>query len=437
VSRPEADRVVTAAGVGDAIAVRADPLAGVTVVAIAGAHDPVRGPRSDVGSRIAADIGATKAEAAIAALPSADAAALAPLGGVLTVRVVEQWQAQVLDYTGVQRALDDEGDAGVGVGVDDATAEERDPLRAYATALLVVVVTPAAVLAMQLGAGDVVMATDDGEALRPVGGDPADDPDGEASLARADALAHFRHATFDRTARDVTLVLAATGLDRATADHDPAATLAAELVEQAGGRGIDSIEQELRERLDRTARAGGDGGSVALVFPASAVPVAAAEATDPALAATIANPAVAVPALTTSEIPAVASGATASGIRRRWWVAAAVAAIVFALAIAAVLALTRGTGSTTPATVTSTTPKKTTSTTTKASTSTSPASTAAPSTAPSTTPSTAPLTTVPVVVPTPPPTTAAPPRTTTATRPPATTTAPPTTVPATTSPPTT
>jgi hypothetical protein len=424
-----------------AIAVRIDPLAGTTVVAIAGAPGAIRAARSDIGARIAADVGATKAEAAVASLRSTDAGALAPSAGVLAERIVEQWRAQVDDH----RRAQSPGDQRTG-GAEDGTSgvEEVDPLRAYGTALLVVVVTPAAVLAMQLGAGDIVLRTDDGDTVRPVPGDRADGGSAVESLALADAGHGFRHAVVDRTTRDVALVLAATGLDDATTDRDPGTTLADELAAEADEHGIDSIEGSLEQRLAGYARADGDDIAASLVFPAAAVAapavVAAPDATDPRLAVTTAVAAVgaggATPALATSTLPAVTTtSATArASRRRRRWIAAAVAAGVVALAIAGVLALSHDNGSSTPATVTSTTPRQTTSTTAPASTSTSPPSTAGPTTAPTTAP---PPTTVPVVV-TSPPTTAAPPRTTT-TRPPApTTTPPPTTVPVTPpSPPTT
>jgi hypothetical protein len=449
VNRPASDRVLTSsvrgstardtgvgAVVGDAVAVRNDPHAGATVVAIAGAHGPVRAARSDIGARIAADIGATKAEAAVAALPSTGAGVLAPLGDVLAERIVEQWRAQVRDHIAAQPAPAVEPRAG-----DDADGttgtQETDPLREYGTALLVVVVTPAAVFAMQLGPGDILLRADDGETVRPVATEPADGVDAIESLALADAEHGFRHAAVDRTARDIALVLAATGLDDPTADRDPGATIAAELAAHADEHGVDSIEDELEQCVAGTARTDGDEVTVAVVFPAAAV-AAPPDVTDPRLAATVAVPALgataATPALATSTLPAVtAAAAGTTSKRRRRWIAAAVAAGVLALAIGGVLALSRDNGSTTPATVTSTTPKKTTSTTARPSTTTSPPTTAAPTTAPTTV---APVTTLPVVV-TAPPTTAAPPRTTTPTRPP-TTTVPPTTVPVTpSSPPTT
>src|SRR5262249_2469921 len=108
-SRPATDRVVAATVRGssrerpgsadqNAVAVRADRRVGATIVAIAGARGPVRGSHSHIGARIAADIGATKAEAAVAALPSTDAAALEQLGDLLAARIADQWRAQVRDY---------------------------------------------------------------------------------------------------------------------------------------------------------------------------------------------------------------------------------------------------------------------------------------------------------------------------------------------------
>src|SRR5690349_4657250 len=135
-TRPPTDRVVAATVLGsardgagsadqNAVAVRDDARVGATIVAIAGAHGRIRGSRSRLGARIAADIGATKAEAAVAALPVADAAALASLGDVLAARIAEQWHAQVRDHLASQPPADD---------------EQADSLSAYGTALLLVIV---------------------------------------------------------------------------------------------------------------------------------------------------------------------------------------------------------------------------------------------------------------------------------------------------------
>jgi protein phosphatase 2C-like protein len=442
VNKPATDRVViatvrdssadeTGTAGQTAVAVRDDPRNAATIVAIAGGRR-TRGSRSHIGARIAADVAATKAEAAVAALPSTDAAALAPLGDMLAARIVEQWQAQVRDHAVALPAAGDEA------AVDDDTGgEDTDALSVYGTALLLAIVTPSAVLALQLGAGELVLRSDDGEALRPLAGDAAGDREAD-SLALADAQSRFRHAAVDRTAGDIALVLGAVGLDSAVADAQWLATLAADLDTQAADHGIDSVEEQLPGRLADMADGDGQDVTVALVFPAtgaSAVP--AEDVTDPRFAATIANPAVAAAAaataataLTTSEIPAVT--APANPRRRRAWLMAAVTAGVALLAIGFVLALSRDKGSSTPATTVTTT--RATSTTMPTSTSTSPPSSVAPSSAPSTA---SPPTTLPVVVTV--PTTAAPPRTTTAPPPPpVTTAAPPTTVPVTpSSPPTT
>lgn len=434
VTRPAADRVLTATG-GDAraggdssenaVAVRDDPRVNATIVAIAGAHGSVRAARSTIGARMAADIAATKAEAAVAALASTDAAALAPLGDMLAERIAEQWQSQLRELSAAQPGATD----------------EDDPLAGYGTGLLLAIVTPAAVLAMQLGDGDIVLHTDDGEMLRPVATDAPDDAGDAgdaASLAAADAQQRFRHATIDRTARDIALVLLAAG-GAAAAPTDPpwSTTLAADLVAQADASGIDAVEAQLPERVAGDAPTG-DELAVALVFPAAAVaPIAAAEVTDPRLTATIANPAVAAAGATaamaasaTSEHPAVAPVAPPKR-KRRGWIAAALVACAIALAIGLVLALGNDNGGTNPATTVTTAPT-TAPTSTTSSTTTTPATTAPASTAPST----AAPTTVPVVVTVPP--TSAPPRTTTNPPPPPTTTAPPTTTPPTTaSPPTT
>jgi len=440
VNRPVADRVVSATVPGispatggsgpNTVAVRNDPRVTATIVAIAGGFGEIRGPRSDIGGRIAADVAATKAEAAVATLASTDAAALGPLGEMLADRIVEQWQAQVRDLSAAQRP-GDHGDE----------ADEDDPLRDYATALLLAIVTPVALLTMQLGEGDIVVRTDDGETVRPVAVDTAartretTSPD---SLALADARDRFRHATVDRATSDVALVLLAAGADAAMTAAGWSEAFASDLVVQADQDGIDAVEQQLPQRVADATRSGDTDLTVVLVYPAAAVTAAAVaptEVTDPRLAATVMNPAVlaagatnASPAYNTSEHPAIASGAARASNRRRW-IAAALVVAAIALAIV-IVALADDNGSTNPATTVTTTP---TSASTSVSTTTTPASTS--SAPPSTAASTAAPTTVPVVV-TVPPTTAPPPLTTTTPRP--TTTVAPTTVPvATSTPPTT
>jgi hypothetical protein len=439
-SRPATDRVVSAtlrgsstdrAGGADqnAIAVRDDRRIGATIVAIAGARGHIRGARSHIGARIAADVAATKAEAAVAALPSTDAVALIGLGDVLATRIAEQWQGQVRDHLASHRTA--------------GTDEEDDELSSYATALLLVIVTPAAALALQLGEGEIVMRADDGDILRPIADDGASDSSEADSLALVDAQARFRHAAVDRTAHNLVLVLVASGLDDANVDPEWRAAFTSDVIAQAEEDGIDSVP----DSIAGAARIDGDDVTFALVFPAAAEAadaVLVADATDPGLAATMANPAVgaaaattALPVTTTSALRAAAS---TNERRRRRWIMAAVAAGVVVLAGGVALALSRDNGSTAPDTTVTTTPAATHASTTASTSpstgsgpstapSTAPPSTAAPSTAPSTA---APPTTLPVVVTV--PTTAAPPRTTTPPRPPTTTpttTPPRTTVPTT------
>jgi hypothetical protein len=426
VSGPDIDRVVTAtarsspqqpAGAEDrnAVAVRNEPLVGVTIVAVAAGRGGPAATRSDIGARIAVDVAATRAEAVVAA-NAPDAGALADVGDVLATRIVEQWQAQVRLHLAARPFTDDEVEHVEG-GADDDTF----PLRAYDATLLLTIVIPQAVLALQIGNGDVVVRGTSGEILHPVAGPTTAGAD-RVSVGLAGAPEDVERAVVDRASGDVAMVALATkGLANALDDPAGLANFVSELAGEADARGIDSVEEQLPRRLTELAGAGGEEVTVALLFPAAYVPAAVPPSADtivnlpiPVVGATAAIGATA----TSTQLP-VATGSAASG-RRRWILGAAIAGTGL-LAVGLALALTHEGGSPAPASPVPPAPTTTPPNTSVATTVTTLSPDTATTVPATTTPSTLPPTTAHVIVTT--PTTRPPkPATTSTTRPKATTT---------------
>jgi hypothetical protein len=410
------------------VAVRNDPHAAVTIVAVAAGRDRPRATRSDVGARIAVDVAATRAEAAVAANAVLDESALTEVADVLATRVVEQWQAQVRHHVAAQPDTDD--DITLDGGRDDPDAA---PLRAYDATLLLALVTPQALLAIQIGDGDIVVRTIGGETLRPVAGATTAGA-GRFAPSLAGTAADVRRSVVDRASDDVAMVLLATeGLANALDDPAGPAGLVSELADEVEANGVDQVEEQLPGRIAELARVGRDDITVALVFPTPYTPAAA-----PPIGATIVNPVVAVAAAATggtaatsarpaavgtgatSEQPAVGAGSTSRG-RRRWLLGAAIAGTAL-LAVGLAFALTRDNGSPAPASTVPPAPTPTTSHPAPSVAATAPTRSPviAATLPPATTPPTVAPTTAPVVTT---PTTAKPaPTTTPTTRPRATTT---------------
>jgi len=440
VSVPDIDRVVTATARSspqettgahhpNAVAVRGDPRVGFTIVAIAAGHGRRTATRSDIGARIAVDVAATRAEAAVAANGVPDAHALAEVGDVLATRVIEQWQAQVHHHVAARPFAGDELER-VDGGRDDDSA---DPLPAYDATLLLTIVTPQAVLALQIGSGDIVVQGIAGDTLQPVGGaaTSGDDP-GAPGLAGAPADA--QHAVVDRASGDVAMVLLATeGLAKALDGPAAITSLASELAGEAQAHGVDRVEAQLPRRLAELARAGRDDGrdvTVTLVFPAAYLPAAQVPRAVPPSLATIVNPAVPVAgaataagAAATSAEPAAGVGSSGGGRRRLLGGTALIAGTVL-LAVGLAFALSHEGGTPAPASPVPPTPTTKHPPTSVATTVTTVSPVSATTFPASTTPSTVPPTAAPIVVTT--PTTAKPAKkkttTTSTTRPKATTT---------------
>src|SRR5579884_2696851 len=130
-------------------------------------HGSARSFRSEAGAQFAVQVaGEALQQFADGFRDPANRAAAARASEVdIPKRIVQAWQAAVARHVEQQRFAEEEL-----AKLDAATRKslEKQPLLAYGTTLLCVLVTEGLILYMQVGEGDIVVVSDQGETTRPL-----------------------------------------------------------------------------------------------------------------------------------------------------------------------------------------------------------------------------------------------------------------------------
>lgn len=220
-------------------------------VAVADGHGHARHHRSDRGARFAADAASNAGAVLGAGLP-----ATAGVDGVrsmleeaLVPDVISRWrQAVEADLAG------------------DPLSDD-DPVIAYGSTLVLVVLNDRWVLGAQIGDGDVVAIGSEGEAVPLVADAPRTDGNLTNSLCQRDAADAFRVGALDTNEASLMAVLLATdGYGNAQIDDPWQPGVAADLARMLEERGGDWVADQLPTWAARCASSDGSGDDVMLAL---------------------------------------------------------------------------------------------------------------------------------------------------------------------------
>jgi hypothetical protein len=233
-----------------------------TVIAVSDGHGGARYVRSELGSAVAVDVGTTLTESWWAEhgrllgpsdLPSAIREDLLPA-------IVGAWRQRCLEHAAAQPFSEKETATALGVDL------EREPILSYGATLLLAVLTGDLVVLVQLGDGDVVVASPSGAARQPVPGDDRLVGGQTTSLCLPEAVADFRVTVLgDEEVGDLVL-LATDGYGNSFAEPSWSAAVLADLRRQLADRGDEAVAADLPGWLAESAEAGGDDVTVAIAW---------------------------------------------------------------------------------------------------------------------------------------------------------------------------
>lgn len=238
----------------DAVATLAFPSGGA-ILAVADGHGDEAHTRSDVGARIATDIGVEFGQQLLAVLPSAldDHDLMKSLARhYLAVGLVGEWNRRVDDHHQKHPLLADAPHSG----------RHRD---AYGSTVLVAVALEDVVIAAQLGDGDVFIVGMRGGVVTPFPRDDRYVAGATTSLCLQDSEQEMRIVVLRCTDACVILI-ASDGYGNSFAEDDWHLLVGADLTSRLKERGLDAVEKRLPEWLADSAEITGDDVTVALAY---------------------------------------------------------------------------------------------------------------------------------------------------------------------------
>lgn len=238
--------------------------AGQAVIAVADGHGHKLHFRSDVGAGLAVECAVEVIRpllGGLAELAEQGDEATGPTGVEMVrqagARLVETWTARVGEHITAHPYSPAEDDLGA----------SADPLRAYGSTVLAAGAVGDLVAFLQLGDGDSVVVSADGEASRPLPEDPDLDGLHTTSLCQTRPVDALRVGVLDARVDDVALIFLCTdGFGRSRVDADGWWRQTGEqLLEFSRSRGLVWIREQLPEWLAEPAHVGGDDTTMALM----------------------------------------------------------------------------------------------------------------------------------------------------------------------------
>ena len=259
----------------DALLFQPDEERGAAVVAIADGHGSASSFRSMVGSRYAVHIAVDEGLAFLHSLgdvrrhpdPQEIEARLVPRLGV---RTIVRWGDCVRrhhEHRGFSAAELNRVAEQAGLGALDRV--QQDPVVAYGSTLLVALATPLFLAFLQLGDGDILTVTADGEPERPLPDDRRLMADETYSLSGPTAAQELRSWCRSLAAWTPELVLLATdGFANSYADEAGVRGAASGYLEAVRSTGLAAVGRQLHGWLKEITFGGaGDDVTVALLWP--------------------------------------------------------------------------------------------------------------------------------------------------------------------------
>ena len=226
------------------------------VASVADGHGHKAHFRSDIGSALATVSAVEELRRVVGDLTDPETAG--DIVSTAAAAIVDSWVAKVRHHIEANPFdLADERHA----------AAVSDPLRPYGTTLLAAAVSGDLLVVLQIGDGDAVLVTDQGEALRAVPDDPDLDGLHTSSLCEPQPLRALRTAVVDTRVEDVALAFLCTdgfGTSRVDAEGWWRQT-GEQLVDFGRTRGLDWIREQLPQWLEEPAQIGGDDTSMVII----------------------------------------------------------------------------------------------------------------------------------------------------------------------------
>lgn len=245
----------------DSVLTWSDYELGQAVLAVADGHGHKLHFRSDTGSALAVVCAVEELRRILADLARLDAsgdhAAAVDLVSAAGASLVDNWAAKVRHHIEANPYTPAEEDLGAAA----------DPLRAYGSTILATAAAGDLVVFLQIGDGDSVLVSADGQASRPLPEDPDLDGLHTSSLCQARPVDALRVAVVDARVDDVALIFLCTdGFGRSRVDADGWWRQTGEqLLDFSRTRGLVWVREQLPEWLEEPARIGGDDTTMALL----------------------------------------------------------------------------------------------------------------------------------------------------------------------------
>ncbi len=235
------------------------------IAAVCDGHGGSRYVRSDIGSRLGAEVACEVGRRALAELgiSPTPAAVHANLAGPVAETILERWRERVIDDARTRPFTDAERSR-AGVALDG------DPFVSYGCTLLLAVISQQWIGFLQIGDGDVTVVQND-RVQAPV---PTDDRlvGGETtSLCLPTAVADARISVLSEPLPSV-IILTSDGYANSFASPRWRTDAGIDLRDQVHRLGLDQLEQRLPGWLAESATAGGDDVSMALIARTDDIP---------------------------------------------------------------------------------------------------------------------------------------------------------------------
>ena len=237
--------------------------------AVADGHGGQRHFRSQTGARIAVEVAIARLRALAAGLeqcaPAERAGHVADHG---PAAIVGEWAASVQADLAVHPIRDDEWAVlAEAEGEAALDAVRADPLLAYGATLLAALVTPSAIVLLQLGDGDVLCVASDGSTRRPIAHDERLAGNRTTSICQPGAEADMRIAVLHRDQVDATLLLLSTdGYANSFRSDDDFLCIGDDFRSLIARHGLTAVDAQLETiLLDASAQGSGDDITLALL----------------------------------------------------------------------------------------------------------------------------------------------------------------------------
>jgi hypothetical protein len=242
--------------------------------AVADGHGGQRHFRSETGARFAVEIAINRLRTLAGGLEQcAPAERTRHVTATWPAAIVGEWVAKVQAHLAAHPIRDVEwamlADEEDQAGVD---AVRADPLLAYGATLLAALVTPSAIVLLQLGDGDVLCVASDGSTLRPIPPDERLAGNRTTSICRPGAEDDVRLAVLQRDPHDPALLLLSTdGYANSFRSDDDFLCIGGDFHALIAKHGLTAVDAQLETILqDASAQGSGDDITLALLQSSAA-----------------------------------------------------------------------------------------------------------------------------------------------------------------------